>query len=169
MMPAVLMIVMALLVAACDRRGQETGGPTDDVAGDGRMEPVVEAYLDSTVALTGFGGRPSSVYLLLDRRDAGDTSVLWIYAYCQEFYRYGGELRRGSGTMLPLEVTLLQENAGYRVIGSRAPGPGASYAEDVERIFPPRARELLLSGNVRERNRMSDQLRAQMDRRKTAR
>ena len=90
-----------------------------------RLRRQVETAMAPTSI--GFGGRLFCGIRVLGLSDDGRHAYLW--AACQEFYRSAATVGTGSGVSLPVRV----ERATGEVT---APGDGAAYGPDVQRLFP---------------------------------
>jgi hypothetical protein len=103
----------------------------------------VKDYLSTKVATQGFGGKSFCAYDVLGATTTGQTTTLYLWALCQEYYRANQALQQGTGSSFPIAVTLNTTLKPVQVTGHRQPRDGALYAEDMPVIFPESVRAKL--------------------------
>lgn len=109
------------------------------------LKDVTKNYLVEKFGETGFGGKAFCAYKVLEIEQKGEDINEYVYAVCQEYYDKDGELRKGTGSGLPVALILRKEGEAYKVVTHKVPGDGNRYSRDVEQIFPKRTHEEIFS------------------------
>jgi hypothetical protein len=97
---------------------------------------MTDAYLTENIGKTGFGGKTFCTYKTLDIEEAKQGVNEYLYVVCQEYYLNDGHLKAGTGTGLPVVLSLQKENQTYKVVGHKTPRDGSQNWHDIETLFP---------------------------------
>ena len=97
----------------------------------------VLAYLESKVAVRGFGGAPACAVTFL----GADSTALYLLYYCQEFYVSNGNRQEGTGEAGPIALYYKKVDSAVMLTGHRKPRDGNLYAKDLDAYFPSWAQQ----------------------------
>jgi hypothetical protein len=95
---------------------------------------TIEAYLVREIGVSSLGGEVFCPFEVL-AQDAGRTR-LYVWTMCMEYVVIDRKLMKGTGSSLPVSLTLEGRGESLEVTGSRTPPEGWS-ADSLEEIFPP--------------------------------
>jgi hypothetical protein len=99
----------------------------------------IKDYLHQKVAIKGFDGKVYCEYDVLDAEIAGVNGKLYLWAFCQEYYREGQKLEAGTGGSFPVVLKIRQENNQIEVVGHQKPRDGSLYTADMPVMFSKKA------------------------------
>jgi len=121
-------LFLLLSVASC--RGEMAGIPA------GSSE-AIRAYLVQRNSVTSKGGEVFCAFEpLAEMRRCGDKNDVYLWVLCQEYYLDGEAIQEGTGSSLPMPLTLEARGSTYTVLESRVPGEVAQSTELVHEYFP---------------------------------
>jgi hypothetical protein len=112
----------------------------------------IKDYLQQKVASKGFNGKVYCEYDVLDAEIAGVNGKLYLWAFCQEYYRKDQKLEAGTGGSFPVALTIRQENSQVEVISHQKPRDGSLYAADMPVMFSKKALAII-SADPKEENK----------------
>jgi hypothetical protein len=102
--------------------------------------PIIKDYLTQKVASESYGGKAYCAYEVLDAEKSGASGErLYLWAVCQEYYRKNQKLEEGSGSSIPIALTIRTENEKIEVLSHQVPGNGSHYVRDLEAMFSKKA------------------------------
>jgi hypothetical protein len=157
-------LVMLLSAIVCISCQQESGLNKTEVPIErfSALQPIKD-YLHQKVAIKGFNGKVYCEYDVLDAEMAGVNGKLYLWAFCQEYYRQGTKLEAGTGGSFPVALTIRQENNQVEVISHQKPRDGSSYATDMPVMFSKKAL-VIVSADPREQNKRVARMQNQIKR-----
>ena len=121
-------IIALLMIASCQREVQ--GIPSD--SGD-----VIDKYLVGRIGATSEAGAVFCDFEpLAPMIQRGSSYDVYLWALCQEYFIRDGGLQEGTGSSLPIALTLEQRGSGCVVKQGRIPGEVAQSQELVREYFP---------------------------------
>ncbi len=106
------------------------------------IKPVIENYIQSEIFLKDFFGSGSingkifcSYHFLgVDQKNENKNTInTYIWLLCDE---YNIKIKRGSAASIPIVVILKNQENKYQTVNHQYPRDGASYSEDVKKLFP---------------------------------
>jgi hypothetical protein len=109
-------------------------------------------YLQQKVASKGFNGKVYCEYDVLDAAIAGVDGKLYLWAFCQEYYRKGRNLESGAGGSFPVVLKIREENNQIEVISHQKPRDGSLYATDMPVMFSKKALTII-AADPKEQNK----------------
>jgi hypothetical protein len=150
-----------ILITLMGCQSQVTQAPSaTTLARFASLQPVKD-YLSTKVATQGFGGKSFCAYDVLGATTTGQTTTLYLWALCQEYYHANQGLQQGTGSSFPISVTLNTAPMPAQVTSHRRPRDGALYAEDIPVIFPEYVRAKLQVEGTRYGNQRVQKLQAE--------
>lgn len=157
-------LFFVLLTEGC--RQEPVAQSVSDIPGyhqDGYSE-IVHGYLNRNCGYAGFGGKVFCAYWVLGTEGTGEAIKEYVWTVCEEYYVSDGNIRRGTGVMLPVALTLKEQGDGTRIISHKAPRNGTLYANDVRELFPKAIQRRILGKDVEYMNRLSGILHQEAER-----
>jgi len=126
--------ILILLLVACQSNQQNSANSF------GGIEQVenIEAYLETNIGLSGFGGEVFCDYEPLNA-EQGEGDNIYLWAMCLEYYLKQGKLTLGSGISLPVVLQIERINDHYEIVRHLSPGDGSFFGQDVRVSFPKSA------------------------------
>jgi hypothetical protein len=112
----------------------------------------IKDYLQQKVASKGFNGNVYCEYDVLDAEIAGVDGKLYLWAFCQEYYRKGQNLESGTGGSFPVVLKIREENNQIKVISHQKPRDGSLYATDMPVMFSKKALTII-AADPKEQNK----------------
>jgi len=109
------------------------------------LRGVTRTFLVEKIGVVGFAGKPFCAYKVLDVEDKEANVDEYVYALCQEYYLSDGQLKKGTGTAMPVALHFRVENGNYLVTGYQTPRDGSAYASDVKQFFPEKTQYEIFS------------------------
>lgn len=98
---------------------------------------AITPYLVKRVGFTSIGGQVFCAYEpLADINRRGDQVEIYLWVLCQEYTWHGESLEAGSGTSLPVVLTLAQSNGTYQVVADSIHGEVGPSEEQVRASYP---------------------------------
>ena len=98
---------------------------------------VISAYLVERVGEASFGGQVFCAYEpLADSREVGGHVDVYLWVLCQEYYLSGQALEAGTGSSLPIALSLEANGDTYAIVEHRIPGEISLTEELVRAYFP---------------------------------
>ncbi len=115
-------------------------GMNQDKADLGRFAslPVIKDYLERKVAGKGFGGKAYCAYEVLDAEN-GASERLYLWAFCQEYYRKNQKLEAGTGSSSPVALIIRKKHEKVDVLSHQRPGDGSQYGPSLKAMFSKKA------------------------------
>ena len=101
--------------------------------------PIIKDYLSQKVASESYGGKAYCAYEVLDAEKSGASERLYLWAVCQEYHRQNQKLEAGTGSSLPIALTIRKENEKVEFLSHQIPRDGSYYAPDLEAMFSKKA------------------------------
>jgi hypothetical protein len=125
-----------------------------------QLHDVTTNYVDKTIGVASFGGKPFCAYRILDVEESGDNINEYVFAICQEYYlKDNTKLAKGTGVSLPVALNIGKRDGAFRILGHQEPADGDRYSVDVQRIFPKKTHyEILQAINYGEGARMQSSI-----------
>jgi hypothetical protein len=107
---------------------------------DPAVQSILKSYLVQNVGFVTYGGKAFCAYFPLVepvREPDGATVHLYLWVLCQEYYREGQGLQKGTGVSLPVAIELVGAPGGYQFNSYKVPRDGTLYPKDIQAEFPP--------------------------------
>jgi hypothetical protein len=145
-----MLIFIALICAGCQN---EIGLNQNkiDLQKFSSLQPIKD-YLQQKVASKGFNGKVYCEYDVLDAELTKVDRQLYLWVVCQEYYRQDQKLTAGTGSSLPIAVTIRQENDMVDVISYRKPRDGSYYTVDLPVMFSKQALAIVNNEKIEKKN-----------------
>jgi hypothetical protein len=124
----------------------------------------IKDYLNTNVAITGFGGKPYCAYEVLDAQQDGKNINIYLWTVCQEYYSDKQKLRQGTGAVLPVALVMQRNGNNLSVLDHRVPRDGALYAEDMPIIFSKKFRAKDQAETTADKNNRVNRLQGKIER-----
>ncbi len=119
-----------------------------------KVRNAIDKYLQSIhTSKAGFDGEVFCTHELL----GGEESQLFLLAHCQEYYAMADTLKEGTGYIRPISIEIKNQ----QIFNHVSVGDGSQYADDIEKIFPPRIVSALLDSEFK--SRITNRLLNEMD------
>lgn len=103
------------------------------------LEANLPQYLETQYPGS-FGGKLFCSYDRLGDEDKGQIIEAYLNAGCQEYYVKDGKLEQGTGGGGPGMALIRQTTGGYEFVLYNIPRSGSFYADDIDAMFPPKAK-----------------------------
>lgn len=117
------------------------------------LQPIKD-YLHQKVASRGFNGQVYCEYDVLDAEIADVNGKLYLWAFCQEYYRKGEKLESGTGGSFPVVLTIRRENNQVDIVSHQKPRDGSLYATDMPVMFSQKALAIIYSETKEQNQRV---------------
>jgi hypothetical protein len=127
--------------------------PTNFTPDDPTVQSILKSYLVQNIGLASFGGKVFCAYQpLADPVKDQDGSRVHVYLWvlCQEYYRDGQGLQKGTGSSLPVAIELIKATGRYQFNSYKVPGDGSFFPKDVRAEFPPSTWKEIMPGSRQE-------------------
>src|SRR5262249_23344550 len=102
------------------------------------LAAVTDDYLIEHIGITGFGGKTFCTHKTLDIEETEQGVIEYLYVDCQEYYLNDNHLKMGTGSSLPVVLSLQKNNQTYKAVGHKTPRDGSQNWHDIETLFPSR-------------------------------
>ena len=99
---------------------------------------VMQEFLEQNIGVAGFGGKVFCAYetLTSQENEAGGAEE-YLWTLCQEYYKVGQDLMKGTGVSVPVAIFLKRKGDNYQIASFFLPGDGEDYAKGIQGVFPP--------------------------------
>jgi len=117
-----------------------TGTSTRDKGAPPGTSQTIQNYLVEKIGVTSSGGKVFCAYEpLADMDEKGNRIYLYVWVLCQEYYLNQQGLEKGTGSSLPVAITMERKGDSYTIVEHKIPGEVALAPEKVQAYFPPTA------------------------------
>ncbi len=124
-------LIPIFMLLICLLAGCTPAGKPETLSAEGRAG--VEEYLSMYVGVSGFGGKVFCPFDVLGQDS--DGTHLYVWAVCMEYRVVDGALVQGTGSSLPVSLTIKRDGDAVQVLAHRLPNEGWS-EENIRELFP---------------------------------
>ncbi len=138
------LLLASVLVAACKTETERSNCANIQI--DPHLTAVTEKYLIEHIGEANFGGKVFCAQLVLEIEKSGDRVVKeYLYVSCQEYSIVAGVPKEGTGSQVPVVLSVEQKGGIDAITNHKVPRDGSENAHHIEGLFPPEVRKCIYS------------------------
>ena len=145
-----ILVFMIAILGGCHKIAQKENVPQGEKPEQTIQVKDMQDYLAANIGETAFDGVVFCAYDVLASTQEDNTSTLYLWVLCQEYYQENQRLEQGTGISAPVGIIL--QDKGLQVLEHKMPRDGQDYGKDVQAIFPQSVWPQILPSNSDEIN-----------------
>lgn len=110
-----------------------------------KLNNCIKYYLENEFRNWSERGKKFSAHRLMGIDIENDFINVYLWAYIMEYYPAGDNIRKGSGSSIPLKLRLIQYKDSYKIVGFETASSGEGYGERIRKIFPKKCQDKIFN------------------------